>query len=99
MERLTPVLRISLGLALLTCSIIVLLDLLGLVPEPRDAALEARIQLCEMLAAQTTPAVAKDDFASIRSVLLVAVRRNDDVLSAGLRSASGRLLVLSSRGR
>ncbi|MBW1686545.1 MAG: sensor domain-containing diguanylate cyclase [Deltaproteobacteria bacterium] len=99
MERLTPVLRISLGLALLTCSIIVLLDLLGLVPEPRDAALEARIQLCETLAAQTTPAIAKDDFASIRSVLLVAVRRNDDVLSAGLRAANGRLLVSAGSHR
>ena len=87
MERLTPVLRISLGLALLTSSIIVLLDLFGLVPAPRDAELEARIRLCETLATQTTSAVAKDDFASIRSVLMVAVRRNDDVLSAGLRAA------------
>jgi diguanylate cyclase (GGDEF)-like protein/PAS domain S-box-containing protein len=98
-ERLTPVLRISLGLALLTCSILVVLDLLGLVPEPRGAELEARIRLCETLAAQTTPAVAKDDFASIRSVLLVAVRRNDDVLSAGLRAANGRLLVSAGSHR
>ncbi len=99
MERLAPVLRISLGLALLTCSIIVVLDLLGLVPEPRDAELEARIRLCETLAAQTTPAIAKDDFESIRSVLLVAVRRNDDVLSAGLRAANGRLLVSAGNHR
>jgi diguanylate cyclase (GGDEF)-like protein/PAS domain S-box-containing protein len=98
-ERLTPVLRISLGLALLTSSIIVLLDLFGLVPAPRDAELEARIRLCETLATQTTSAVAKDDFASIRSVLMVAVRRNDDVLSAGLRAANGRLLVLAGSHR
>jgi diguanylate cyclase (GGDEF)-like protein/PAS domain S-box-containing protein len=98
-ERLTPVLRISLGLALLTCSIIVLLDLLGLVPAPRDAELESRIQLCETLAAQTTPAIAKDDFASIRSLLLVAVGRNDSVLSAGLRGANGRLLVAAGDHR
>ncbi len=93
MGRVTPVIRISLGLAILTCAIIVVLDLLGMVPEPRDVALESRLHLVETLAAQTTPAIANDDFASIRAVLLVAVRRNEEVLSAGLRGATGRLIV------
>ena len=99
MERLTPVLRISLGLAILTCAILVLMDLLGVIPEPRDVELDSRIRLCETLAAQVTPAIAKDDFASIRAVLLVAVRRNDDVLSAGLRAAHGRLMVSAGEHR
>jgi diguanylate cyclase (GGDEF)-like protein/PAS domain S-box-containing protein len=98
-ERLTPVFRISLGLAILSCSILVFLDLLGVVPEPRDTELESRLQLVETLAAQTAPAVAKDDFASIRAALMIAVRRNKDVLSAGLRAAGGRLIVAAGDHR
>ncbi len=93
MGRLTPVFRISLGLVVLTCAIVVLVDLLGMVPEPRDEALERRIQIVETLAMQTIPAVESEDFASIRDALFVAVRRNDDVLSAGLRASGGHLMI------
>ncbi len=99
MERLTPVLRISLGLAVLTCAIVILLDLLGIVPEPRDVEFESRLQLVETLAAQATPAIAREDFAGIRAALLVTVRRNESVLSAGLRAAGGRLMVAAGDHR
>ena len=56
MKPLAPVMRISAGLVLLTGSILVLLDLFGLVPRPTDAALQARIHLCETLAAQAAGA-------------------------------------------
>jgi len=97
--RLTPVFRISLGLAVLTCSILVFVDLLGLVPEPRDEALESRIQIVETLAMQTIPAVESEDFATIREVLFITVRRNDDVLSAGLRAPGGQLLISTGEHR
>ena len=99
MERLTPVLRISLGLAVLTCAIVIFLDLLGIVPEPRDVEFESRLQLVETLAAQATPAIAREDFAGIRAALLVTVRRNESVLSAGLRAAGGRLMVAAGDHR
>ncbi len=93
MERLTAVLRISLGLTVLTCAIVVLVDLLGILPEVRDEALEERIQIVERLAMQTIPHVETKDFASIRETLFLTVRRNADVLSAGLRSTRGHLLI------
>src|SRR5262245_29042281 len=86
--------RISAGLVLLTCSILVLLDLVGAVPRPTDVALQARIQLCETLAAQAAAAAERRDFASIRSALRSAVQRNEDVISAGVRAADGSLLVV-----
>jgi diguanylate cyclase (GGDEF)-like protein/PAS domain S-box-containing protein len=68
-------------------------------PKPADTALDARAQLCETLATQTAPAAQRNDMASIRTALEVTVRQNGDVLSAGLRAASGRLLVASGDHR
>ncbi len=93
MKPLAPVMRISAGLVLLTASLLVLLDLLGLVPRPGDAALQSRIHLCETLAAQAAAAAERSDFASIRSALRAAVERNREVISAGVRALDGRLLV------
>jgi diguanylate cyclase (GGDEF)-like protein len=97
--RISPITRISLGLVALTCSILVSLDLLGLLPAPDDGALEQRIQLCETLAAQTLPAIERNDLASVRAALQITVIRREDVLSAGLRSADGRLLLVIGEHR
>ena len=99
MGRMTPVFRISLGLAVLTCSILVFLDFMGVLPEPRNEELESRIQIVESLAMQTIPAVERDDFGSIREALSVAMRRNDNVLSAGLRASRGHLLISTPEHR
>ena len=95
----SPVTRISLGLVFVTCSILVTLDLLGLMPRQSDALVESRVRLCEQLAAQAAASADRNDLASIRVSLQVAVRRNPDVISAGLRSASGRLLVAAGDHR
>lgn len=93
MKRLSPVIRISVGLVLLTSSLLLTLDLFGLTPLPRDTALQARVQLCETLAAQAAAAAERNDLASIRAALQVVTRRNPEVLSGALRDASGRLLI------
>jgi diguanylate cyclase (GGDEF)-like protein/PAS domain S-box-containing protein len=93
-KALAPVMRISAGLVLLTCSILVLLDLAGVLPRPTDAALQARIHLCETLASQAAAAAERNDFAAIRSSLRSAVERNEDLISAGVRAADGSLLLV-----
>jgi PAS domain S-box-containing protein len=92
-ERLGPVVRLSLGLVILTSSVLVLVDLVGLVPDASNVVLESRIRLSETLATQLTPAAERNDLFLIRKVLGVTVARNEDVLSGGLRAASGRLMV------
>jgi diguanylate cyclase (GGDEF)-like protein/PAS domain S-box-containing protein len=99
LTRLSPVIRISVGLVLVTSSVLVLLDILGLTPIPKDTELQARIRLCETLAAQAVAAAEHNDLGSIRSTLQVTVRRNDEVLSAGLRNTEGRLLVATPEHR
>ncbi len=96
MERLGPVLRLSFGLVVLTTSILVLVDLLGFVPDAGDTEIEARILLSETIATQLMPAAERNDFAAIRRALDVTVARNENVLSGGLRSANGRRLMAST---
>ena len=93
MGRLSALLRISVGLVLLTCSILVLVDLLGLVPDTRDPKLEVRIRFCETLAIQTTSALSQGNMSQVRSLLQMAIEQHDDLLSAGLRDGSGALLI------
>jgi len=85
--------RISMGLVALTCSILVGLDLTGLMPRQSSNMSESRIQLCESLALESVAAVDRQDFSSIRRMFDAVVRRQDEVLSIGLRAPSGRLLV------
>ncbi len=89
----SPVLRISSGLVAMACSILVALDLLGLIPEPRPSLAESRFNLCRDLAGQAISAVDHSDFSAVRSLLLETARSEGDVDSAGLRTAEGRLLV------
>ena len=99
MERLGPIFRMSLGLVVLTSSLIVLADVVGLVPDPGNAVLESRILLTETLAGQLVPAAKKHDLRSIREILDIAVARNEAMLSAGLRAVGGQLMVRSGDHR
>lgn len=93
MKGVSPLLRISFGLAVVTTSLLVGLDFLGFVPKPSASVIENRIKLCETLAMHAASAADRNDLGAIRSSLQLAVHRNEDVLSAGLRAAEGRLLV------
>ena len=85
--------RISLGLVILTCSILVGLDLTGVLPRRASALSETRIQLCESLALETVAAVDRKDLSLVRRMFDAVARRNEDVVSIGMRTEGGRLLV------
>jgi diguanylate cyclase (GGDEF)-like protein/PAS domain S-box-containing protein len=93
MGRLSPLIRITSGLVLLTCSILVLVDLLGLIPTSRDPLLESRVRFCDTLATQSTAAISRGDLAEVRNLLATAIERDEDMLSAALRDDSGRLVI------
>jgi diguanylate cyclase (GGDEF)-like protein/PAS domain S-box-containing protein len=93
MIRLPPVTRISIGLVLLTVSILLGGDLLGLIPKRSKVVLDERMRLCESLAMQFSVAAQKGDKATIESVLSGLVERNEALLSAGVRQADGTLMV------
>ncbi|NNL66139.1 MAG: diguanylate cyclase, partial [Myxococcales bacterium] len=99
MSRLSPAVRLSLGLAALTCSLLMGLDLAGLVPVGDEDAVEARVRMCETLAAQAAASSQTGDLAALRSLLKSTVARNEDVISSGLRTHGGRLLVEAGNHR
>jgi len=92
-NRMTPVARLSLGLVALTGTILLGLDMAGLMPAPAEVALESRLALSETLAAQAATAAATRDLTTLRQSLQITVERHPEMLSAGLRSPGGRLLL------
>jgi diguanylate cyclase (GGDEF)-like protein len=96
--RFSALIRISAGLVLLTCMILLTLDMLGLVPAPADERLQTRVRLGQTLAAQAA-ATSGSDLGPLRAALAVAVQQNEEMLSAGLRDTQGRLLVTSADHR
>lgn len=91
--RMSPAARISLGLVLLTTSLILFADLLGLVQDRTGAALDARQQFCETLAVQVSILAQKADTPTIHSTLQAVVTRNEDILSAALRIVEEHLVA------
>ena len=99
MVGVSPVVRISVGLVAMTCAIVILLDLMGVVPQAHDNIAEMRTRLSESLAYQASEAAARNDYASVRKLFEGAVRRNEELISAGLRGRDGRLVVATSEHR
>jgi len=93
MFRLTPVVRISLALVLLTTSLVLSADMLNLIPSPTKTTLDARKKVCESLAIYGTLAVEGEDIDSLQTTMQVFVHRNKDVLYAILRQADGTILA------
>ena len=93
MFRFSPTFRISLGLVLLTISILLVGDLLGFLPNKRDSVLDARKKISESLAVQFSSALTRNQTAVAVDSLQSLVERNEDILSSGVRLFDGSLLA------
>ena len=93
MTRISPTLRVTIGLVLIMMSILLLGDMFGLVPNDSKAIIEGRKTLAESLAVQYSIAAQKRDIALIEASMRLLVESNDDVLSSALRNADGRILA------
>lgn len=89
----TPTTRVSLGLMLLTISILLTSELIGVMPDPTAATLDARKKLCESLAVQFSSVTNNNARVSYKNTLAALVERNEDVLSAGMRTSQGYLII------
>ncbi|MCG7930576.1 MAG: diguanylate cyclase [Candidatus Thiodiazotropha lotti] len=92
--RISPTIKITFGLVLLTLSILLLGRLIGVVPDEDKTVLKARKQFCESLAVQVSSAASKNDLEILRTTLESVVGRNDDILSASLSNNRGISLVV-----
>jgi diguanylate cyclase (GGDEF)-like protein/PAS domain S-box-containing protein len=86
-------LRLTIGLILLTISILLVGDLLGLTPDPKRAELSARKAIAEALAVQVSLDVSESRWDAVAETIKTLQQRNAAVLSVGLRATGGRLLA------
>lgn len=91
--RLTPAIRISLGLVSLTISLLLLGKVIGFAPDRTRAVLESRKNLSETLAVQFSAAAQRGDIPLIRKTLQSIVDRDNDIKSAAMRKTQGGLLA------
>lgn len=93
MIRISPSLRLGIGLAFFTTSVLLLGDSLGLVPNRSEVMLDARKKICESLAVQLSLAATRSEYALVRDTVKAFVERNSDVLSAAMRTVDGAIIV------
>ncbi len=91
--KLSPIVRISLGLVSLTVSLLLLSQLMGLAPDRTKAMLESRKVLSESLAIQFSTAVMKGELPLIKDTLNALVERDNSMISAAIRTDEGDILA------
>jgi diguanylate cyclase (GGDEF)-like protein/PAS domain S-box-containing protein len=92
MITITPIMRISMSLALLALGIFLTGDLFFGVRSDEDRIkMEARLRICESMAIQFSSLIAADDMPTINLSLKNLVVRDDDVISAALRTTDGTI--------
>ncbi len=89
----SPLVRISFGLVMVTISVLLVSDLLGVMPDTKRAELNSRKIIVESLAVQFSTAITNNQIQSIQDTLKLLVERNDEMLSAGVRRVQGDLLA------
>lgn len=92
-----PFVRLSLSLVMLSCTILVALDLGGFVPSVEGAFAELRGVRAEALALRVVSAAERRDLVTVARELERAIGGTDNLVSAGLRSRAGTLLT-STKG-
>ncbi|MCB1745209.1 MAG: PAS domain-containing protein, partial [Gammaproteobacteria bacterium] len=90
----SPVARISVGIAMLTLSLLLVADaMFGLSTEGIRPQLTARKHLAETLAVQYSELAGRRDFDAMRIAMDLMVRRNPEILSTAVRQADGMLVT------
>ena len=86
---------ISLGLVSLVSSVLLAASFLGLLPDRAGAIREGRVALAESVAAAGTAILSSSDPRRLEDVLRFVQKRNTSLLSAGLRTQDGKLVLVT----
>lgn len=93
MMRISPAVRLSIGLVILIISILLLAQALGLSPGAEKQQFEIRKRIAETLAAQVALSIQRGDATLLRELLDEAIIRNPEIKSAAVRRNEGVILV------
>ncbi|WP_323752362.1 EAL domain-containing protein [Marinobacter sp.] len=89
---LSPLVRVSFSLTLLTVSMLLIADLLGLIPDTRHAELQSRKFMAESLAVQLSNEITHKRLQSIEQILQSVVERNEIITSVAVRNSNKELV-------
>ncbi len=93
MIKISPAVRISLGLVFISLSALMFGNFTKLIPDQSTVILEKRKYAADSLAVQFTTSTRKKDIVTIRKTMQTIKDMYPDVLSLGLRSANGNILA------
>jgi PAS domain-containing protein len=85
--------RMAIGQVSLVVSMLMTASLFGLVPDRPAAVREGRAALAEAIAANSSILITQKDVDRLEGILGLVVDRNEDLLSAALRTEAGHRLV------
>lgn len=88
----SPLARISFGLVMLTVSLLLISDFLGLMPDSRGSEIEYRQHIAESAAVQVSMEIGERDTSKLQQILASTAERNDRVLSVAVRLDNGAVL-------
>jgi len=91
--RMPPVLRLSLGLSLITMTILLGVEMLGVLPSPEQVTMDSRKKICESLAVNAVMAIQENNFAAIQTTMEILIQRNQDIIATALRNNNGTILA------
>lgn len=88
----SPVSRISFGLVMLTVSLLLVSDLLGLIPSASRAELQVRKSIAESLAIQISLSSARENYSKIDALFESVQSRNERIVSIAVVSKDGEMM-------
>jgi diguanylate cyclase (GGDEF)-like protein/PAS domain S-box-containing protein len=93
LPRISPLTRLSLGLTSLVVSLLLLLDVSGLLPDQTDMVKKLRNRTSEALAIQTAALLQMSDLTTLGRTLQEVRARDSQILSIAVREKNGNILV------
>jgi len=92
---ISPQLKITLGLASIVVSALMLAAMLGIIPDHERTVMESRGDICETLAVSGCQLIANGDADQLETLVGFVVDRNDEIVSARVRNIEGETLFVA----
>lgn len=89
---ISPIVRLAIGLSMLTVSLLLVADFLGFIPNSKLAEFNARKMIAESLAVQVSADVMKGDIRSVTLLMHSLQQQNKSINSLGLRTSDKQLI-------
>jgi diguanylate cyclase (GGDEF)-like protein/PAS domain S-box-containing protein len=91
----SPAVRLSTSLVLLMVNFLFLANMIGFIPDKSESVMEVRKAMSESLALMFCTVAEKGEFQIIQKILRSTVDRNEDIISAAIRTRVGKLVAVS----